>query len=202
MLFQLPGDLVHIDLGLVILGLHGGNVVGGFFEQAENALLLLFFHGEALQLCHKVRHHVSQFAQILGADGVQGGLGKIGNILLGGDTVLQHHTGILQIDLFRKIQYRLLLRRAEGGQIGAGGLGRLCFLCHHDLQRRLSGQIGGQGQFRDFFFHGDRSFSCDIQMQDYISVAFFRRMTGKYHSSLSMSLYCIRLFLSRFIVPG
>ena len=66
MILQHGADLIHIDRSLVVLGAHGGDFIGGLFEEAEKtALLLRIVH--IPQLADQVGHHLPDLAQILGA---------------------------------------------------------------------------------------------------------------------------------------
>ena len=91
-------------------------------------------------------------AHVLGADVVEGRAGEIGDVLLGGGAVLEHHGRIGQVDLVRElVDLGLLLfgedglllgflnRRRRGGD-GFGGLRRGSFgLSEH------GGRIGSDG---------------------------------------------------------
>ena len=158
-LLQRLGDPVHVGLGLAVLELHLLHGVVGPLEQTGKALLLLR-RVDALQLRHQVRQHVADLAHVLGADGVQGAFGEVGDVLLGRRAVLQHLLGVADINLLGKALDRLLLRRRQDAQVGTGGGGRLLhqggFLLHlglHFLQIRRQGQLG------NLFFHEVHSFS-------------------------------------------
>ena len=156
MLLQFPADLIHVDLRLGILGLHGLHLVAGFFEEAEEALFLLLVPAEVLQLDHQTGQGVPHLAQVLGAHVVQRALGEGGYALLGGHAVLQDHLGIAQIDLLGEVVHHfflclgehtvvdddglyLRLFRLRGGGLGlrAQGEGRCLHLCGVGVQGQL-----------------------------------------------------------------
>ena len=166
MALQHLGDLVHVGLRLGVGHLHGLQLVFLLFEKAEDALLVLLL-AEALQLHHQGGQGLADLPQILGAHGVEGALGKAGDVLLGRRAVLEHHVGVGQVDLLGKVVHHLPLRLGElalveldgllvlgllgrgrihrpGGVQGEGGrLGGLgC------LRRRCGVQVGSEGQFR------------------------------------------------------
>ena len=127
-LLQLVGDLVDVDLGLVVAGLQGLDAGAGLLEQAQEALLVLL-GVEALELHHQGPDHLAHLAQVLGADGGQGGVREVGHVLLGPRAVLQGEVGVGDIDLLGEVMDDLLLRFREHGIVGAclgcGGLGLL-----------------------------------------------------------------------------
>ena len=164
-LLKLVADLVHVDLGLVVLGLHHGDLVFGLLEETEEALLLLLAVVEALELNDEVREHAADLAHVLRADAVQRGAGEIGDVLLAGGAVLQYGVGIGDVYFFRKIVYKLQLL---GGKLGflslsGGHRGSLLLgdslsgggLCGGSRRRGLKGQGGDVikiyiGHFRSF----------------------------------------------------
>ena len=60
-------DLFHVGLGLVVLHLHGIQLVGLLREEAEDALFFILTGIKALQLTDQAGDHIAHFAQILGA---------------------------------------------------------------------------------------------------------------------------------------
>ena len=114
-------DVLHVGLGLVVLGLQVVQLIALLFEEAQNALLLLLIGIKALQLPDEVGDHIAYLAQILGGHLGQSGLGEIADLLLAGGAILQHLLAVGDIDLFRKgIHHCLLL----GGQLHLRLLGR------------------------------------------------------------------------------
>ena len=66
-LLKLLCYLVHVDLGLVILGLEGGYALPLFFEKAEEAFFLLLVEVHALKLDNEIGKLVAHLAEVLGA---------------------------------------------------------------------------------------------------------------------------------------
>ena len=161
MLLQLPGDLLHIGLGLAVLGFHGLHLVSGLFEEAEQALFLLLL-AEALQLHHQTGEGVAHLPQILGAHLAQGALGEGGHALLGGHAVLQDQLGVVEVDLFGEVVHHLLLLLVEHTVVNHHGLG-LGLLRLHGRGGGLSaqgeggdlrlGRVGVQGQLGHHALH-------------------------------------------------
>ena len=166
MLFQLFHDLVHVDFGLVILGLQRGNVLRALLEQTKEPLLFLRLKVQALQLHHQIAQHIADFAQILGAHGAESGVRELGDVFLRGTAVVYDLLGVLNVDLLGKVHDGGLLGRAEtvkrelfNRDFFFLGL----FLNHFFFLRRFlnssGGGIGIQRQSRDkLFTHGYRSF--------------------------------------------
>ena len=167
MALQHGHDLVHVGLGLGVLGFHGLQIVFLFLEEAEETALLLL--AEVLQLSYQTGQGLADLAQVLGADGIEGVFREGGDILLRGGAVLQDHVGVLDIDLLGELVDHLALRLGELALIqldrvsvpdllGLGGVLR----SHGGIQGqagRVGGlgglgggsggiQIGGKGQFR------------------------------------------------------
>ena len=90
MLFQLRGNLVHVDLRLVVLRLEGGHGIGGLLKQTQEALLLLLREVQVLELHHQIGEHIPHLSQVLRPDAAQGRAGEVGNIGLGRGAVGQH----------------------------------------------------------------------------------------------------------------
>ena len=127
MALQHLGDLVHVGLRLGVGHLHGLQLVFLLFEKAEDALLVLLL-AEALQLHHQGGQGLADLPQILGAHGVEGALGKAGEL-----------DGLLVLGLLGRGRiHRPGGVQGEGGRLG--GLG-----C---LRRRCGVQVGSEGQFR------------------------------------------------------
>ena len=104
-------DVLHVGLGLVVLGLQVVQLIALLFEEAQNALLLLLIGIKVLQLPDEVGDHIAHLAQILGGHLGQSSLGEIADLLLAGGAILQHLLAVGDIDLFRKgIHHCLLLR--------------------------------------------------------------------------------------------
>ena len=158
MALKLLDDLVDVYLGLVILGLDGSDILLGLVEQTEQALFLLRVKVHALKLNNKVAEHRADLAKILCTDGVEGRVGKFGDILLGVAAVVENLLGVEDIDLLGKFLDSGLLGRGELFQFRTfnrdlflnffllllGSLGNgLCI--------RLKGQAGNVGFF--FFVH-------------------------------------------------
>ena len=95
-------DVLHVGLGLVVLGLQVVQLIALLFEEAQNALLLLLIGIKALQLPDEVGDHIAHLAQILGGHLGQSSLGEIADLLLAGGAILQHLLAVGDIDLFRK----------------------------------------------------------------------------------------------------
>ena len=91
MAFQHFGDLVHIGLGLGVLGLHLLHFALAALEEAEALLLGL---ADLLELQHKAAQCVAHGAQILGAHAAQRGLRKLSDVFLGGGAVLHDLGGV------------------------------------------------------------------------------------------------------------
>ena len=81
MIFQILGDLIHVGLYLVVLGLHGLQLVARLLEQAPQALAVLVL-AEALQLHHQLAQIVADLPHVLGANVVQRVLGEGRHALL------------------------------------------------------------------------------------------------------------------------
>ena len=141
-LFQLPGDLVHVDLGLGVLDLHGLHLAAGLLEEAENALLFLLL-AEVLELHHQVGQGVAHLAQVLVADVGEGALREPGHALLGGGAVLKDQLGVGDVDLLGELIDHLALGLGEHTLVDLDGLG--LFLLH---SRRGGGGLGTQGEGR------------------------------------------------------
>ena len=69
---QNPDDLIYIDLGLGIAGLHRLQFVSLLLEKAEQAALFLLILTKIFQFHHQVGQGLAHLAQILGPDAVQG----------------------------------------------------------------------------------------------------------------------------------
>ena len=163
MLLQGFHNLIHVDFGLIEGGLHLGHGLAGLLEQAKEALLLLGVEVQALQLHHQVAQHIAHFAQVLGADGVEGGIGKLGNVILGAAAIVHHLLGVGNIDLLREGTDSLLLGRAEHiqGQLLGRGLGLLLRRGRGFFHSGSGGRLGIQGQGGDvalLFVHLGSSF--------------------------------------------
>ena len=139
-------DILHVGLGLVVLGLEGVELVALFLEEAQNALLLLFACVKALQLANQVGDHIAHFAQVLGGHLGKSCFGEVTDLLLAGGAVLQHLLAVGDVDLLRELIHHGLLL---WGQVhlclrgrGSGGL----FLLRHSggggVQRQ-GGHCGG-----------------------------------------------------------
>ena len=125
--FQHCHNLIHIGIGLVKAGLQGHGLLFLLLEEAENAAFLLL--AEGLQLHHQGGQSLTYLAQVLGAHVVQGVFREVGNVLLGGSAVLEHHGGVGEVNFLGKILHHLLLLGGElnlchgllGGRRGSGG---------------------------------------------------------------------------------
>ena len=153
-LFQLGGDFVHVDLGLFVLGLEDFNGPARLAEHTEESLFLLLCV-EALELHQQGTDHVAHLTHVLGANRAEGRVGKVGDVLLGSHAVLQNLLGVVEVDFLRELVHRLLLRLAQGGQVGAGlgtgfrQIGDGGHLRHGGgLDDRVQGQLG------NIFIHG------------------------------------------------
>ena len=159
MLFQFPGNLIHVCLDFGVLGFHGFELVAGLFEQTEQALFLLFLLAEALEFYHQIRKRFSHFTQVLGAHGREGVFRKSGHILLRGGTVLKHHIGVRDINFpgkflhgfflcLRKQRFIHVHRRGRGlggllRSLGSGGVqSQLRYCLGSSFGIRGEGQLG------------------------------------------------------------
>ena len=121
MRFQRGSDLVDIGFGFVVFGAHRRDFVGSALENGQEAF---FFFGnvEVFQLGDYAGQHLADFAEVLGADGIECLFRKIGDFLLRSRAVLQDHAGIAQLDFFGKFiddfplgfRQRLLVKRRDG----------------------------------------------------------------------------------------
>ena len=146
MLLQLGGYLVHVDLGLVVLGLERGDALALLLEEAEEALLLALVKVQALQLHNEVGELVAHLAEVLGADLAERGVGEIGNVLLRGGAVVEHLLGVRDVYLLCKLLDRGLLGRGETLELEL--LNGHVLLLLHDGRGRLLRHLhrGGGGR--------------------------------------------------------
>ena len=152
-------NLLHVHFDLVVLGLHGFQLVALLFEEAEQALLL-FGRVKALQLAHQLGEHIAHFAHVLGAHLAQGGIAEVADLLLAGCAVLQHLLGVADVDLLGEVVHHLLLLRSERGLLHRVGRFGLLF-----LGKGIQGQAGcgggilqGQAGGQVLVIHGFHSF--------------------------------------------
>ena len=125
-LFQLGRDLIDVLFGLVVLRLERSDVLPRFFEEAHEALFLLgLLKIEPLQLDDQVGELLADLAHVLGAHFAQGGVRKIGDVLLRGGAVVQYLLGVGDVDLLGKLAHGGLLGGGEAVdiQLFRGGLG-------------------------------------------------------------------------------
>ena len=101
--FQGSRNILDIGRNLAVAGLHPFNFVFTLGEKARQAFFLLRIPFKAFQLGNEVDQHIADFARILCFYGIQSGLGKIGNPLLGIRSEQQHVIGIGHIHLLDKI---------------------------------------------------------------------------------------------------
>ena len=88
MLFHHLADTVDIAFRLVILDLQVVQLVGAFFEKAQDALFF-FLCVELFQLGYHASQHLADLTHILGTHIIQRIFGEVGNFLLAAGTVLQ-----------------------------------------------------------------------------------------------------------------
>ena len=138
-------DVLHIRLGLVVLGLQVVDLVAFFLEETQDAFLLLLVGVKALQLANEVGDHIAHFAQVLGGHLGESGLREIADLLLAGRAVLQHLLAVGNVDLLRKgVHHGLFLSGQLDLLRGRGGLG-LLFLGRSGFFHRVQRQGGGSG---------------------------------------------------------
>ena len=106
-------DLFHIGLGLVVLHLHGIQLVALLLEEAQNALFLFLTGIKALQLTDQAGDHVAHLAQILGGYFGERSLGEIADLFLAGRAVLQHLLAVGNVDLLGELVHHGLLLRGQ-----------------------------------------------------------------------------------------
>ena len=139
-------DVLHIRLGLAVLGLEVVQLVALLLEETQNALLLFFVGVEVLQLPDEVGDHVAHLAQIFGGDLGEGGFGEVTDLFLAGGAVLQHLLTVGDVDLLCEgNHHRLLLRGQPDFRCGGGG-GFLLLLHRRSSGsgvQRQSGYCGG-----------------------------------------------------------
>ena len=134
-------DLFHIGLGLVVLHLHGVQLVALLLEEAQNALFLFLTGIKAFQLTDQAGDHVTHLAQILGGHLGERSLGEIADLFLAGRAVLQHLLAVGNVDLLGElVHHGLLLRGQVHLCLRSGGFlldGRSLFLrCRGGVQRQ------------------------------------------------------------------
>ena len=139
-------DLLHVGLGLVVLGLEGIQLVRLLFEEAHDALLLLLIGIKAFQLADQAGDHVAHFAQVFGGHLGKGRFGEIADLLLAGRAVLQHLLAVGDVDLLGELVHHGLFLRGQVHLLFRCGLlgGRrgLCFLCRRGRVQRQGGHCG------------------------------------------------------------
>ena len=144
-------DVLHVGLGLVVLGLELVQLVGLFLEEAKDPLFLLG-GVEALQLADQVGDHLPHLAQVFGGHLGQRRLREVADLLLAGRAVLQHLLAVGDVDLLGEVVHHLLLL---GGQahLLLGRLGRLLLFLLGDGQvgRGVQRQGGGGGASKSKF---------------------------------------------------
>ena len=154
-------DLVHVELGLVVLRLERGDALRRFLEQPADTLLLLGVKIQTLELDDQIAEHIADLAEILGAHGGQGGVGELGNVLLGGAAVVHDLLGVHDVDLLGEF--------LDGSLLGGGQAFKL-ELCGLDL----FGDLLDLGFLNRRFLHGGcRGGGVGIERQEGNTVFFF-----------------------------
>ena len=118
-------DLFHVGLGLVVLHLHGIQLVALLLEEAQNAFFLFLTGIKAFQLTDQAGDHVAHLAQILGGHLGERSLGEIADLFLAGRAVLQHLLAVGNVDLLGELVHHGLFFR---GQVHLRLLRCGCFL--------------------------------------------------------------------------
>ena len=173
MVFQHRHNLIHVGIGLVKAGLQGHGLLFLLLEEAENAAFLLL--AEGLQLHHQGGQSLTYLAQVLGAHVVQGVFREVGNVLLSGSAVLEHHGGVGEVNFLGKILHHLLLL---GGELN---------LCHGFLRGRSGsgGRGGGRGVQGGIQGEGGGEIGMVVHGTFLLRVIFgCHRRTDSYHPGL------------------
>ena len=143
-LLKLVGDLVHVDFGLVVLGLERGDALTLLFEEAQEALFLLLVEVHALELDDQVRELLAHLAEVLGADLAERGVGEVRNVLLSSGAVVEDLLGVRDVYLLCEFLHRGLLCGGEAFKFELFN-GDFLFLLQHRGGRLLRQLHGGGG---------------------------------------------------------